>query len=90
MGSARGPWVQGTLVREGTISYFPAIPGTRIVCYFTNWSQYCSEVACYMPESVDPCLCTHIIYAFTGMTNYQISSNGMMRTLYAGINGLKH
>lgn len=34
--SVRGPWVQGTLVRARTISYFPAIPGTatKIVCYF--------------------------------------------------------
>uniref|UniRef100_A0A8C6D2G0 chitinase n=1 Tax=Moschus moschiferus TaxID=68415 RepID=A0A8C6D2G0_MOSMO len=93
MRSASGPWVQGTLVRAGTVSYFPAIPGTtnKIVCYFTNWSQYCSEVACYMPKNVDPCLDTHIIYVFAGMTNYQITTiEWNDETLYAGINGLNN
>lgn len=93
MQSVRGPWVQGTLVRARTISYFPAIPGTatKIVSYFTNWSQYCSGFACYMPENVDPCLCTHIICASAGMTNCQITTSEWNdETLYAGINGLKH
>ena len=52
---ARAMWVR--IVSVGlclcpNISYFPAIPGTatKIVCYFTNWSQYCSGVACYMSE----------------------------------------
>uniref|UniRef100_A0A4X2KR19 Acidic mammalian chitinase n=2 Tax=Vombatus ursinus TaxID=29139 RepID=A0A4X2KR19_VOMUR len=61
-----------------------------IVCYFTNWSQYCPGIARYMPENVDPCLCTHIIYAFAGMTNNQIKTiEWDDEALYAGINGLK-
>ncbi|XP_019402031.1 PREDICTED: acidic mammalian chitinase-like [Crocodylus porosus] len=43
-----------------------------------------------MPEDVDPCLCTHIIYAFAGMQNNQIQTiewNDV--ALYAGVNGLK-
>uniref|UniRef100_A0A8C9CFF5 chitinase n=1 Tax=Phocoena sinus TaxID=42100 RepID=A0A8C9CFF5_PHOSS len=76
MGCTRVPWGQGILVREGAISYFPAVPGTatNIVCYFTNWSQYCPGIARYMPENVDLCLCTHIIFAFTGMTNNQMTT----------------
>uniref|UniRef100_A0A8C0CVK0 chitinase n=1 Tax=Balaenoptera musculus TaxID=9771 RepID=A0A8C0CVK0_BALMU len=93
MGSTRVPWGQGILVRAGATSYFPAIPGTatKIVCYFTNWSQYCPGIAHYMPENVEPCLCTHIIFAFTGMTNNQITAiEWNVETLYANINGLKH
>uniref|UniRef100_A0A452J6F4 Acidic mammalian chitinase n=1 Tax=Gopherus agassizii TaxID=38772 RepID=A0A452J6F4_9SAUR len=63
---------------------------TNIVCYFTNWCQYRSGIARYMPENLDPCLCTHMIYAFAGMANNQIQTiewNDV--ALYAGINGLK-
>uniref|UniRef100_A0A8C6FBR3 GH18 domain-containing protein n=1 Tax=Monodon monoceros TaxID=40151 RepID=A0A8C6FBR3_MONMO len=64
---------------------------TKSVCYFTNWSQYRPGIARYMPENVDPCLCTHIIFAFTGMTNNQMTTiEWNDETLYASINGLKH
>uniref|UniRef100_A0A8D2Q239 GH18 domain-containing protein n=1 Tax=Varanus komodoensis TaxID=61221 RepID=A0A8D2Q239_VARKO len=63
---------------------------TNIVCYFTNWSQYRPGIARYMPEDLDPCLCTHVIYAFAGMTNNQIQTTEWNDVaLYAGINGLK-
>nr|BAP90827.1 chitinase [Prionace glauca] len=46
----------------------------RLVCYFTNWAQYRPGQGKYMPENVDPCLCTHLIYAFAGMRSNQIST----------------
>ncbi|XP_078054046.1 acidic mammalian chitinase-like isoform X2 [Mustelus asterias] len=46
----------------------------RLVCYFTNWSQYRPGQGKYKPENVDPCLCTHLIYAFAGMRSNQIST----------------
>ncbi|XP_033119069.1 chitinase-3-like protein 1 [Anneissia japonica] len=37
----------------------------RRICYYTNWSQYrTSSVSKFLPENVDPYLCTHIVYAF--------------------------
>uniref|UniRef100_UPI00398EC834 acidic mammalian chitinase-like n=1 Tax=Pristiophorus japonicus TaxID=55135 RepID=UPI00398EC834 len=41
----------------------------KLVCYYTNWSQYRSSGGKFFPENVDPCLCTHLIYAFASMTN---------------------
>uniref|UniRef100_A0A4D5RA82 Scol-Chitinase n=1 Tax=Scolopendra viridis TaxID=118503 RepID=A0A4D5RA82_SCOVI len=35
-----------------------------VVCYYTNWSSYRAGNAKYVPEDVDPSLCTHVIYSF--------------------------
>uniref|UniRef100_A0A8C0CVL7 chitinase n=1 Tax=Balaenoptera musculus TaxID=9771 RepID=A0A8C0CVL7_BALMU len=45
----------------------------KIVCYFTNWSQYRPEPAKFFPKDVDPCLCTHLIYAFATMNDNKIA-----------------
>ncbi|KAE8623449.1 hypothetical protein XENTR_v10005612 [Xenopus tropicalis] len=45
----------------------------KLVCYFTNWSQYRPEPAKYMPGNIDPKLCTHLIYAFATMNSNKIA-----------------
>lgn len=63
----------------------------RLVCYFTNWAQYRPGEGKYMPQSVDPCLCTHIIYAFAGMRSNQIATYEWNDPkLYKEINSLKN
>ncbi|XP_047219076.1 acidic mammalian chitinase-like [Girardinichthys multiradiatus] len=64
---------------------------TKLVCYFTNWSQYRPGIGRYTPENVDPNLCTHLIYAFS-----IISSSNELSTyewndavLYQSFNALK-
>uniref|UniRef100_A0A8C5P7I3 Acidic mammalian chitinase n=1 Tax=Leptobrachium leishanense TaxID=445787 RepID=A0A8C5P7I3_9ANUR len=62
----------------------------KLVCYFTNWSQYRPEPAKYMPGHIDPQLCTHLIYAFATMNNNKIAPYEWNDdVLYKQYNGLK-
>ena len=36
----------------------------KIVCYFTNWAWYRPGEGKYRAETVEPDLCTHIVYGF--------------------------
>ncbi|XP_040278137.1 acidic mammalian chitinase-like [Bufo bufo] len=60
-------------------------------CYFTNWAQYRPGLGKFKPDNIDPCLCTHLIYAFAGMSNNQIATiewNDV--TLYSSFQNLKN
>uniref|UniRef100_A0A3Q0QRE9 Acidic mammalian chitinase n=1 Tax=Amphilophus citrinellus TaxID=61819 RepID=A0A3Q0QRE9_AMPCI len=68
------------------------VSSTKLVCYFTNWSQYRPGVGKYLPENVDPHLCTHLIYAFSiisssnEITTYEWNDD----VLYRSFNALKN
>uniref|UniRef100_A0A8C4RSD6 Acidic mammalian chitinase n=1 Tax=Erpetoichthys calabaricus TaxID=27687 RepID=A0A8C4RSD6_ERPCA len=60
-------------------------------CYFTNWAQYRPPPTIYMPHNIDPCLCTHLIYAFATMKNNQIATYEWDDlSLYNTFNALKN
>ncbi|XP_012511401.1 PREDICTED: chitotriosidase-1 isoform X1 [Propithecus coquereli] len=62
----------------------------KLVCYFTNWSQYREGAARFLPKDVNPNLCTHLVYAFAGMNNHQLSTiEWNDEALYQAFNGLK-
>ncbi|KAG8132103.1 hypothetical protein E2320_009986, partial [Naja naja] len=46
----------------------------KLVCYFTNWSQYRQDRGKFLPKDIDPKLCTHLIYAFAGMKDNKITT----------------
>ncbi|XP_026116221.1 acidic mammalian chitinase-like [Carassius auratus] len=64
---------------------------SQLACYFTNWSQYRPDVGKYLPENVDPHLCTHLIYAFSiiNQANELVTYEWNDETLYKSFNGLK-
>ncbi|CAL8319257.1 unnamed protein product [Merluccius merluccius] len=63
----------------------------RLVCYFTNWSQYRPSVGRFLPANVDPHLCTHVIYAFAVLNhaNELVTFEWNDETLYKSFNALK-
>ena len=52
----------------------PNEDGYKLVCYYTNWSQYRPKKGKYLPENIDPFLCTHIIFAFGWIKDGKLSS----------------
>ncbi|WP_370465945.1 glycosyl hydrolase family 18 protein, partial [Salmonella enterica] len=41
-----------------------------MVCYFSSWARYRPGDGMFDVDNIDPFLCTHIIFAFTGLSNH--------------------
>nr|ARE59262.1 chitinase 7 [Sogatella furcifera] len=48
--------------------------GYKVVCYYTNWSQYRPKAGKFLPEDIDPDICTHLIFAFGWLKKGKLSS----------------
>ncbi|XP_051021380.1 chitinase-like protein 3 [Acomys russatus] len=44
----------------------------KLMCYYTRGAKDRPELGSFNPGDIDPCLCTHLIYAFAGMKNNEI------------------
>ncbi|XP_072500419.1 chitinase-3-like protein 2 [Notamacropus eugenii] len=44
----------------------------KLVCYFTDWAQYRAGQGYFVPDTIDPHLCTHVIYSFANISNNKI------------------
>lgn len=66
----------------------PIASSKKIVCYYTNWSQYRPGIGRYVPENIDPFICTHIVFAFGWMKNNKVSSFDAMDESKNGKKGL--
>ncbi|XP_037629458.1 acidic mammalian chitinase-like [Sebastes umbrosus] len=73
------------------LSFGSFVSSSRLVCYFTNWSQYRPGNGKFMPLNIDPNLCTHLIYAFAGINeaNELVTIEWNDDELYKSFNGLK-
>lgn len=60
----------------------------KLVCYYTNWSQYRPKEGKFVPENIDPHLCTHIMFSFGWMKNNKVSSFDSTDDTKAGKKGL--
>ncbi|NXX86769.1 CHIA chitinase, partial [Urocolius indicus] len=68
----------------------PAGSAYVLSCYFANWAQYRPGLGKFLPDNIDPSLCDHLIYAFAGMSNNEITTTEWDdETLYKSFNGLK-
>jgi len=50
-----------------------AADGFRIVCVYANWAQYRPGDGRFLPEDVDPSLCTHLIYAYAKLDRNKLA-----------------
>lgn len=71
MGSTYFQEPQDTVSNEN-LSSLPARPG-QVFCYLTSWSAKRPGAGKFDPSNVDPMLCTHIVYAFATLKDYQLS-----------------
>ncbi|XP_060087406.1 chitinase-3-like protein 1 [Heteronotia binoei] len=79
-------------IRAGLVAliFFQSVSTYKLVCYFTNWSQYRQQGGRFVPESIDANLCTHIIYAFANVSSGQINrAEWNDDTTYEPLNHLK-
>uniref|UniRef100_A0A3B4VIH0 chitinase n=1 Tax=Seriola dumerili TaxID=41447 RepID=A0A3B4VIH0_SERDU len=78
-------------INENNIYLLCLVSGSRLVCYFSNWSQYRPGDGKFMPSNIDPNICTHLIYAFSGIneSNELVTIEWNDEELYKSFNGLK-
>ncbi len=67
------------------------VASTKLVCYMTNWSQYRPGNGKFLPEDIDPFLCTHVIYALATISydNQITTVESNDNVLYKSLNDLK-
>ncbi|XP_017306651.1 chitinase, acidic.1 [Ictalurus punctatus] len=65
---------------------------TKLVCYFSNWSQYRPASGRFTPDNVDPFLCTHVIYALATIgPDYRLTTiEWNDEEMYMKLNSLKN
>lgn len=62
----------------------------QLMCYYNNVAQNRPKLGSFNPADIDPCLCTHLIYAFAGMRNNKVTMRSMNDlTDYQALNTLK-
>ena len=42
----------------------PAVGRSQLFCYYSSYAQNRPDVGKFLPENIDPDLCTHVIFTF--------------------------
>ena len=45
----------------------------QVVCYYGSWAKYRPGDGLFVVSDIDPTICTHLVYAFAGLTNNEIT-----------------
>ncbi|XP_057649332.1 chitinase-like protein 3 [Chionomys nivalis] len=62
----------------------------QLMCYYNNVARNRPGLGSFSPADIDPCLCTHLIYAFASMWSNRITVRSMNDlTDYQALNTLK-
>lgn len=62
-------------LKRNLFLYLSGTGNYKRVCYFTNWAQYRPDPFKFLPEDIDPFLCTHVIYSFGKVVGNTIGFN---------------
>lgn len=79
------------LTALGVLLTLQMVSSTKLVCYFTNWSQYRPSVGKFTPANVDPYLCTHVVYTLATIStdNKLVTVEWNDQDMYKQLNNLK-
>ncbi|XP_034978000.1 chitinase-3-like protein 1 [Zootoca vivipara] len=70
--------------------FLQSVSTSKLVCYFTSWSQYRETSGRFVADQIDPNLCTHVIYAFANISgNRLVPGEWNDATTYGTLNQLK-
>ncbi|XP_064162097.1 acidic mammalian chitinase-like [Anguilla rostrata] len=74
----------------GVLLFLQIATSTKLVCYFSNWSQYRPGIGKFTSVDVDPFLCTHVIFTLATIKDNQITTiEWNDESQYKSLNSLK-
>lgn len=79
------------ILKQYTDVFNISASSSKLVCYYTSWSKYRVAGGKFTLSDVDPNLCTHLIFAFSGINvaHELVPYHGTDIGSYQTFNGLK-
>ncbi|XP_044757295.1 acidic mammalian chitinase-like [Coccinella septempunctata] len=61
--------MRGFLCFSALLAFVAQAYSANVVCYFNSWTVYRPGNGKFVPQNIDPNLCSHILYAFVGLNS---------------------